>query len=101
MNTERKYFRLSEEACQMIDGRDKSIYRKEYQYVEAAIRYFAEKEEREQNNSGVSREEFQNGLEELKQELRQMREAAARNMLPERPEIFAEELPSELKNILT
>lgn len=41
--TERKTFGLSRETIRVIEERDRSVYRHEYQFVEAAIQNFSVK----------------------------------------------------------
>ena len=49
-DVERKTFRLSQSSIQKIEARDKTKYRHEYQYIEAAIQKFSETEEKQNGN---------------------------------------------------
>lgn len=44
----KKLFDLTESSIEILKNRDSSLYRHEYQYVEAAIQYFAQHEEKKE-----------------------------------------------------
>lgn len=62
-HTAKKIFTLSDKSIEILDGRDKGIYRYEVQYVEAAIRRMAESEK--EDNRDRQQEEFSGMLEKL------------------------------------
>lgn len=46
----RKTFTFSEDTVKKIDERDQTLYRKEYQFVEAAIQFYSEHYKKEEEN---------------------------------------------------
>lgn len=99
VKTERKTFGLSEETIRMIEERDQSLYRHEYQLVEAAIQSFSKKNE-EPSVKQVTEHTVQKYFEEILQEIQEVKkELKSIPIRAESREVPMREIPERLEKI--
>lgn len=82
----RKTFTFTEDTVKKIDERDKTLYRKEYQFVEAAIQFYSEYQEKEKE---------EDLLKKIHADVKEIKQAVCKNA-----EGTEAELPLHLENLL-
>lgn len=97
--TERKTFGLSRETIRVIEERDRSVYRHEYQFVEAAIQNFSRKND-EADGKQMTEHTMQKYFAEILQEIKEVQKEL--KTIPrgaENREIHTGGIPDKLEKI--